>query len=98
MTAGSLTNTGSLWVTAAAPGATNPPAYFKISVKKSVFGVDPTICTTAKIYPSLMVGSQYKVSYSKSCGTIAAGTYYLYIQRNQVDGREVQGTGTITTP
>ncbi|GAB4578766.1 MAG: hypothetical protein Fur0022_15030 [Anaerolineales bacterium] len=98
MTAGSLTNNGSLWVTAAYPNATNPPAYFKIAVKKSVIGPDPTICTTAKIYPSLMVGSQYAVSYTKSCGTISAGTYYMYIYRNAIDGREVQGNGTIQTP
>jgi hypothetical protein len=96
--AGNLTNIGSLWVTSAYPTAFNPPAYFLISVKKSVVGPDPTICTTARITPSLMVGSQYAVSYNKNCGTIAKGTYYLYIERNKVDGREVQGGGSIQTP
>lgn len=98
MTAGTLTNSGSLWVTRTNPNPINPPTPFYISVKKSVVGPDPTICTTGAVTPSVMVGSQYAVSYSKGCGTISAGTYYLYIWRNAIDGREVKGSGTLRTP
>lgn len=97
MTAGNLTNSGSLWVTRTLPNPLSPaPFYFR--VKKSQIGPDPTICTSGAVTPSVMVGSQYKVSFSKNCGTISAGTYYLYIWRNYTDGREVQGSGTLRTP
>jgi hypothetical protein len=97
LTVGSLTNSGSLWVTRTNPNPINPPTPFYIRVKKSVFGIDPTICTTSAITPSIMVGQQYNVSYSLNCGSISSGTYYLYIWRNSIDGREVKGSGTLSS-
>jgi len=96
--AGKLTNTGKLWVTSADVTATNPPSWFTVAVYKQVVGPDKLICKTAKITPSLMVGSQYAKSYTVNCGTIAKGVYYLYIERKDPDGREVKGSGTISTP
>ena len=101
MTAGTLTNSGSIYVASAQPCcSTTNPASWTITVKKYNWPLfDSTICSVT-VTPSKMVGSQYKVSFTKNCGTIAAGKYYLYITRGggSTDGRQVVGSGTLTTP
>jgi hypothetical protein len=98
MTAGQLTNSGKIWVTMIMGGipAGMYPWYFEVWKKNTVF--DQLICTSSPVYPNVMVGSQYATSFTKSCGNISAGTYYLVIYRAQSDNREVQGSGTLHTP
>lgn len=98
MTAGALTNSGKIWVTMIQGGTPNglQPWYFEVWKKNTLF--DTKICTSDPVYPNVMVGSQYPTNFSKSCGNISAGKYYLVIWRADSDNREVKGTGTLRTP
>lgn len=97
LTAGSLTNSGSIWVTMIMGGSPNglQPWYFEVWKKNTIF--DQKICTSNPVYPNVMVGRQYATTFSKNCGNIPDGKYYLVIWRSESDNREVQGSGTLTT-
>lgn len=101
MTAGTLTFSGSFYVSRVIPAAGNPsPVKFTVyKLGSGLFDPDRVICSTT-ITPSKMVGSAYAKSFSKNCGTIAAGKYYIYILRtlSAADGYELVGSGTLRTP
>jgi hypothetical protein len=100
MTAGTLTNSGTIYV-AAAQGASEEVAQWKIIVRrKNTIGYT-TICSIT-VQPSYYVGSQYAVPFTNNCGTITAGNYYLRFERKTSSGysdhRQVVISGTLRTP
>lgn len=100
MTAGNLTNSGTIYV-AAAQGASQEVASWKIIVRrKNTIGYT-TICSVT-VKPSYYVGYQYAVPFSKNCGQITAGKYYIRFERitstGYSDHRQVVINGTLFTP
>ncbi|NOK64352.1 MAG: hypothetical protein GFH27_549431n40 [Chloroflexi bacterium AL-W] len=93
--AGVLTISGEVWTTNIAPGPTGVQPHTIEVHKKKLIGSDK-ICAP-KIYPPANdIGQRHAVSFSKDCGTIEASSeYYLYIWRTVIDGREVEGSGTL---
>ena len=98
MTAGNLTNSGYIYVTYIQGGTPSgrQPWYFEVWKKNTL--VDKKICTSNAVYPNVMVGPNYKTNFSKNCGNISSGSYYLVIWRAASDNREVTGSGTLATP
>lgn len=94
MTAGTLTNSGSIWATSAIPGANTNANPWTFEVWKEVTGLDPKICSVV-VTPRTALNSP--VSFSKGCGSITAGTYYLIIFRSASDGRAYAGSGNLRT-
>jgi len=94
MTAGALTISGTIKTTAiyGTPNGAQP-WYFEvwknglISSKK---------CTAGPV--AVPLSWNQTNSFSKACGTITAGSYYLVIWRAATDNREVTGSGTLKTP
>lgn len=98
LTAGTLTISGSIWTAAIYPGSTSVQG-ITIEVRKPAFLGSTTICSTGPYYPSANnIGKSYAVTVSKNCGGVgAASDYYLYVWRSNTDGREVEGSGNLTT-
>lgn len=94
MTAGALTLSGTIKTTAiyGAPAGAQP-WYFEVW-KDGL--VSSKKCTAGPI--SVPISLNQTNSFSKACGTITAGNYYLVIYRAAADNREVTGSGTLKTP
>lgn len=90
MTAGNLTNSGSLQIYQQSSYPTVEPWY--VEVRKDAF-FNPLICKSNAITPTTS-GKSFTVN----CGSISSGNYYLRIYRDQTDGRAVAGSGHLTTP
>lgn len=97
MDSGNLTISGSIWVTMIMGGDPPPPEAFYFQVWKNNTWFDTKICTSGGVTPSVMVGPAYAESFSKNCGSISSGDYYLVIWRGDADDREVEGSGTLVT-
>jgi hypothetical protein len=93
MTAGNLTNSGSLW-------SRNWAAYplvnwsFRVWKDNGLFG-DQAICTTT-VAPN--PSTNVPVYFSQSCGYVSAGNYYLEAWRNASDDRAYSASGSFVTP
>lgn len=98
MTAGALTLSGRVWTAVIKP---NPLAVQPVTVEvrqKTLFSFN-VICSSGPHTTSdNNTGSQFAVSFSKNCGNIPAGDYYIRIWRANTDGREIEGDGTLRTP
>jgi len=95
MTVGTMILRGAIWATNTNPGIPVIGWTFRV-YKDNAFGVpDTLVCEKAGVFPSTTANQQ--VSFSRNCGSEVAGTYYLYIYRNNSDGRAVSGSGTLTT-
>lgn len=94
MTAGALTISGTIKTTAifGTPSGAQP---WTFEVWQD--GLFPSKkCTAGPV--AVPVGLNQTNSFSKACGSIPAGSYYLVIWRAAVDNREVTGSGTLKTP
>ncbi len=94
MTAGALTISGTIKTTAIY-GTPNGAADWYFEVWKD--GLIPSKkCTAGPV--AVPLSWNQTNSFSKACGTITAGSYYLIIKRPFLDNREVTGSGTLRTP
>jgi len=91
MTAGTLIYSGSL-VTASIANPSTPIQTWTLQVRRK--STDAIVCQTTDV-PSNAVGGS--APFNKNCGSISADTYYLYMFRNQYDGRIINGSGTLQT-
>lgn len=92
LSAGSLTNSCSLWAYDKAAGAVGPYSVTIAVVQDGI--IDKTICTTS-VTPSKTLN--VKKSYSKSCGSVPTGVYYIEAWKTNDDGWDVKAQGTLTT-
>lgn len=93
MTAGELTNSGEVWQYFNLQGATGP-LKVGIEVRKVNTLFDSSVCI-AYVTPSAELNDP--VSYSKDCGTISDGTYYIVAFKGDMDGRSTAGRGVLET-
>jgi hypothetical protein len=94
MTAGALTISGTIKTTAIF-GAPNGAQPWTFEVWQD--GLFPSKkCTAGPV--AVPVSLNQTKSFSKACGNIPAGSYYLVIWRAATDNREVTGSGTLQTP
>lgn len=94
MTAGALTIGGTIKTTAifGTPNGAQP-WYFEVWKN----GLIPSKkCTAGPV--AVPLSWNQTNSFSKACGSISAGSYYLVIWRAASDNREVTGSGTLRTP
>jgi hypothetical protein len=97
LTAGTLTLSGKVWTAAIAPGATTVRPV-TIEVWKDGI-VDSKVCSAGPYYTSANnTGQSYAVTVSKNCGSISDSDYHLFIWRSASDGRDIEGSGTLSTP
>ena len=96
MDAGTLTLSGNLWVHSTLVNPTGPASVTVAVRQHKKWWFDSTVCSQ-RVTPSKTVGSHHKVSINKNCGKIGSGTYYLVISRGYEDGREIRGSGQIST-
>ena len=92
MTAGAMTIKGTIKTTAVygtPPFAS--PWFFEVRD----WSTDQVKCSAGPVAVPLLWNQT--TSFSKACGSVPAGTYYLYIYRGQADDREVTGSGTLVT-
>lgn len=94
MSAGSLTNSGSVRVASRDGGSSANPTFVTIEVRKDQFGPDPLVCTRNVTPPSTVGQSTF---FSKACGTISAATYYLIVFKGVDDGWNLTGSGSLST-
>lgn len=94
MNAGPLTINGTIETTAIY-GTPNGAAPWTFEVHKDTL-FHPKVCTAGPVAVPLSWGDTN--SFSKLCGTISEGSYYLVIYRGSLDNREVEGWGTLSTP
>lgn len=94
MTAGALTISGTIKTTAiyGTPNGAQP-WYFEVW-KDGLFPSKK--CTAGPV--AVPLSWNQTNSFSKACGSIPAGSYYLVIWRAATDNREVTGSGTLRTP
>jgi len=92
MTAGTLTISGTIKTTAVYG---NPPTAKPWHFEVRKWSNDTIVCTAGPVAVPLL-WNQTK-SFSKVCGAIPAGKYYLKIWRAAADDREVTGSGTLVT-
>ncbi|MDX2074965.1 MAG: hypothetical protein SFZ02_00920 [bacterium] len=94
MTAGSLTNSGSIWPTFANPGSTSPsPWVFEVWKDNGIF--DSFICASSPVTTGTTIGQG--TSFSQGCGTISSGSYYLVAWRATTDGRSYSASGSFSS-
>jgi len=92
MTAGALTISGTITTTAVYGNLpTAKPWYFEVRKWSN----NAIVCTAGPI-PVPLLWNQTQ-SFSKACGSIPAGKYYLKIWRADADDREVTGSGSLVT-
>ena len=94
MTAGALTISGTIKTTAiyGTPNGAQP-WYFEVWQD----GLFPSKkCTAGPV--AVPINLNQTNSFSKACGSIPTGSYYLIIWRAALDNREVTGSGTLKTP
>ncbi|MEW5830489.1 MAG: hypothetical protein AB1846_16490, partial [Chloroflexota bacterium] len=92
MTAGALTISGTIKTTAVYGNPpTAKPWYFEVRKWSN----NKIVCKAGPIAVPLL-WNQTK-SFSKACGSIPAGKYYLKIWRAAADDREVTGSGSLMT-
>jgi len=92
LSAGSLTNSGSLWAYRKAAGAVGPYSVTIAVVKDEI--IDDTICTVS-VTPSTTLNE--KKSFSKACGSVPTGVYYIEAWKTNDDGWDIKAQGTLTT-
>lgn len=94
MTAGTLTISGTI-TTTAIYGTSNgaQPWYFEVW-KDGL--IHTKKCTAGPV--AVPLSWNQSNSFSKNCGSITSGSYYLVIWRAATDNREVTGSGTLRTP
>jgi hypothetical protein len=93
MTAGTLSHTGAVWQYQTAPNPVGPNQVHIEVWKDTLF--DDLICTvTLTPYTT----NNLKKYFSKNCGTISAGNYFIVVWKVEDDGRDDKGTGTLYTP
>lgn len=96
--AGELTLNGNLWVTSKKARSTSKPKPIAIRVAETGL-LGSTICTVS-VTPDTIFNN--KVPFSRSCGRIKGGTYWIEVSKDQAidktgDGWHLQGAGTLTT-
>lgn len=92
MTAGTLTISGTIKTTAVYGNPpTASPWYFEVRDWSN----NKLKCTAGPVAVPLQWNQTN--SFSKTCGKIPAGKYYLVIYRDPADDREVTGSGTLVT-
>lgn len=95
LTAGTLTNSGSLWEYYKIGGASATPHDITIEVWRVDTIFDNKICSiTVTPYTTLY----QKKYYSQNGGTIIADDYYIVVwKNNEQDGWSTAGSGTLTS-
>lgn len=91
--AGELTFSGNVWVTSKNVGATSAPEVIEIAVWK--IGVLGSRVCAASVTPNTIFND--KRSFSRSCGRIEGGTYWIEVSRKKVDGWHIKGSGALAT-
>lgn len=96
--AGGLTLSGNIWVTSKKARATSSPSAVTVTVYKTGI-IDSEKCHVS-VTPDRIFNN--KVSFSKSCGQVEAGTYCVKVSKPKAiddtgDGWEIQGSGTLST-
>lgn len=94
LTAGTLTNSGSLWEYFKSATSNATPWDITIEVEKVGTFWDTLICYET-VTPSITLNQS--VSYNDACGSVTSGTYYLIISKPGTDGWSTAGNGTLTT-
>jgi len=96
--AGSLTISGTIWVTSKVARATAEPDPITIRLyRSSLFNSE--ICTVT-VTPDRVFNK--KTSFTKSCGDVEAGTYFFIVSKPDAidklgDGWHIQGSGALVT-
>jgi hypothetical protein len=99
LSAGVLTLNGSLWITLKRAAAASAPLPISIMVVKQGSTERNATCTVTVI-PDTVVNA--KKAFSKSCGRIDSGEYFVVINKDGAnnpdgDGWHNQGSGTLST-
>lgn len=97
--AGELTLSGQIWATNKSVRSTSTPQPITIEVAKPGLFSPVPICTLS-VMPDVILNS--KRPYSRSCGRIEGGTYWIIASKSKTwdksgDGWRIQGSGTLTT-
>ncbi len=97
--AGTLTVSGTLWIHEKRAKATSQPMAVTIYVRKRGSIFDDDICNF-DVIPSTLLNDRR--AFSNACGTVAAGTYYLFAAKPKSadedgDGWHNQAAGMLTT-
>ncbi len=96
---GELTLSGKIWVHQKRYDASPVPLPVRIEVLKGIDSERDVVCTL-EVTPDVILNS--KRAYSKSCGRIEGGSYWLRISKSKTqtsdgEGWHSQGSGTLTT-
>lgn len=96
--AGELTLSGKIWIHEKAARTASSPDKVTVEVLKDTF-LDNIVCTV-EVTPSTTLNS--KKEYSKACGRVESGKYWLRIYKPKSlddtgDGWRSQSSGTLTT-
>ena len=91
--AGSMTNSGSATAFSKDPGALAAPNPITVEVWKDEF-FDSKDCSVQRTISSSL--NVYR-GYSKGCGNVSVGVFYLVIWKVADDGWNMKGTGTLRT-
>jgi hypothetical protein len=96
--AGELTISGDIWVTSKNARATSSPQ--SISLRVAATGLFGSTACTVSVTPDSTLNK--KRSFSKSCGRIESGTYWIEVSKDKAidktgDGWHLRGSGSLTT-
>lgn len=96
--AGDLTLSGKIWVTSKKARAASNPEPVTITVWKP--GIVNSDKCSVSVTPDRILNQ--KVSFTKSCGHIESGTYFIAVSKSDAfdksgDGWQCQGSGTLST-
>lgn len=94
LTAGSMTFTGTVWPYSTDAGHTTSPYTITTRVYRQAFPSDVVACS-ASITPWAVINAQR--SFSASCGSEPADTYYVQAGTVEDDGWNTRGTGQVAT-
>lgn len=94
MTAGNMTNDGSIWAYSKDAGATPSPNSVTVAVYRQDVFTDPKICdTTLTPYTTLHL----EKSFYESCGSVQTDDYYIVAYKGADDGWNIKGDGILDT-